>query len=324
MTWLYDLLTWLFGLHIGTTYSPPSPAVHSPDTTSPIYPDRPIRPLPKRRIRSRLSPDVADSILYPSGPVVPKPVFYIPYNAHSYGHGTRSNGALDNRGLAASGHFCNHDNDHNNDNQCDTVESEDEVDGTGLACYQKLRSVAAVNHVPNGYREGNHHQDSLASSVGLNRPPAPQSTSSSADGYDSFENTNNKKKRKIPTSGNTGSHHSSLSADMANMGISTPHEPNPVSPDECAGSVGQYYGSGSSATPTGAAGSSLSGAGRGRYGRNVGRAVSGRSPLGVSTNASNAWMAGRSSATRREWTQTGIPPNKGGPNFRPDYFLYLY
>jgi len=315
MTWLYDLLTWMLGYHIGTIYSPPASAVHSPDTTSPIYPDRPIRPLPKRRIRSRLSPNVADSILYPSGPVIPKPVFYIPYNAENYGNGARSNGGLENRGLASTGHLCNHDNDHNSNNQCDTVESEDEVDGTGLACYQKLRSVAAAaNHVTNGYRDGNHRQDGLASSVGLNRPPAPPSTSSSADGYDSFENTNNKKKRKIPTSGNTGHHHSSLSADMANMGISTPHEPNPASPDECVGGVGQYYGSGSSATPTGVAGSSISGAGRGRYGRNTGRSASGRSPLGVSTNASNAWMSGRSSAARRDWTLTGSPGNKGEAN----------
>lgn len=311
MAWLYDLLTWFHGCHIGTTYSPPSSAVHSPDTTSPIYPDRPIRPLPKRRIRSRLSPDVADSILFASGPVVPKPVFYIPYNAESYGNGVRSNGALETRGLAASGHFCNHENDHNNDNQCGSVESEDEVDGTGLACYQKLRSLAAANPVLNGYRDGNHRQDGSTSNAGLNRPPAPQSASSSADGYDSFENTNNKKKRKIPTSGNVGNHHSSLSADMANMGISTPHEPNPVSPDECGGGVGQYYGSGSSATATGVPGSSLSGAGRGRYGRNTGRTASGRSPLGVSTNGSNAWMSGRSGATRRDWTPTGNPGNKG-------------
>ena len=309
MAWLYDLLTWFHGYHIGTTYSPPSPAVHSPDTTSPIYPDRPIRPLPKRRIRSRLSPEVADSILYPSGPVIPKPVFYVPHNAENYGNGVRSDGALENRGSVPSGHFCNHDTNH--DNQGDTVESEDEVDGTGLACYQKLRSVAAANPVSNGYREGSHRQDGSASSAGLNRPPAPQSTSSSADGYDSFENTNNKKKRKIPTSGNMGNHHSSLSADMANMGISTPHEPNPASPDECAGGVGQYYGSGSSATPIGTSGSSISGAGRGRYGRNTGRAATGRSPLGVSTNALNAWMSGRSTANRRDWTPSGTPGSKG-------------
>ena len=219
--------------------------------------------------------------------------------------------ALDSRGPVASGHICDHDNGHNHDNHGEGLESEDEVDGTGPACYQKLRSVAAANPMYNGYHDRNHRSDGLVTSIGPNRPPAPQSTSSSADGYDSFENTNNKKKRKIPTSGNTGNHHSSLSADMANMGISTPHEPNPPSPDESVGGVGQYYGSGSSATATGTSGSSISGAGRGRYGRSTGRTASGRSPLGVSMNASNAWMSGRSSTARRDWTPTGTPGNKG-------------
>ena len=312
MSWLYNLLTWSFGHHTGTTYSPPSSAVHSPDTTSPIYPDRPIRPLPKRRIRSRLSPEVANSILYPAGPAVTKPLFYIPYGTETYGNGVRPDGVLEDRGLFSDGHFCNHDHDHTHQSECDGVDSEEEVDGAGLACqYTRQRSVAAPNTVSSAHRDSNRRQDGLESSPIINRPPAPQSTSSSADGYDSFENTNNKKKRKIPTSGNMGAHHASLSTDMANLGISSPHELNSISPDECTGGVGQYYGSGSSATSIAAAGNSMSGAGRGRYGRNTGRNVSGRSPLGVSTNASNAWMSGRSGAARRDWTPNGTLGNKG-------------
>jgi hypothetical protein len=43
--------------------------------------------------------------------------------------------------------------------------------------------------------------------------------SSGPDGYDAFENTNNKKKRKIPTPGNMGGHHSALSPEFASMGL---------------------------------------------------------------------------------------------------------
>ncbi|KAI7653739.1 hypothetical protein KC319_g10430, partial [Hortaea werneckii] len=37
----------------------PSSAARSPDTASPIYPDRAIRPLPRSRLKSRLSPEQA-------------------------------------------------------------------------------------------------------------------------------------------------------------------------------------------------------------------------------------------------------------------------
>ena len=52
----------------------------------------------------------------------------------------------------------------------------------------------------------------------------PGSPASSVDGYESFENTNNKKKRKIPNMGSNGSHHASLSADLTGMGIAQAHE----------------------------------------------------------------------------------------------------
>src|SRR3979411_588784 len=57
-----------------------SPQDLSPDPMSSIYPDRPIRPLPKRRLRERLSPDVAESIKYPPAPKTTTPLFYHPYN----------------------------------------------------------------------------------------------------------------------------------------------------------------------------------------------------------------------------------------------------
>jgi hypothetical protein len=100
---------------------------------------------------------------------------------------------------------------------------------------------------------------------------------SAPDGYDAFENTNNKKKRKIPTSGSLSMHQASLSADLAQMGLGSSKE---GSHDDGSG-VGQYYGSGNAAV---SAGLGLQGAGRGRNSRRV----SGRNPLGVSVNGSNA------------------------------------
>jgi hypothetical protein len=54
----------------------------SPETVSSTYPreGRPIAPLPKRRLRERLSPDVAESIKYPPAPATTAPLFYYPYS----------------------------------------------------------------------------------------------------------------------------------------------------------------------------------------------------------------------------------------------------
>lgn len=98
------------------------------------------------------------------------------------------------------------------------------------------------------------------------------SVTSSADGYESFENTSNKKKRKIPLSGSSSVHQSTLSAEMAGMGIS-----NDNAPDD-SHSAAQHT----------VPGTGISGAGRGRYGRP--RDV--RRPL-ASTNANSISGYGR-------------------------------
>jgi len=120
----------------------------------------------------------------------------------------------------------------------------------------------------------------------------PQKSSAGPDGYDAFENTNNKKKRKIPTPGNMNGHHSALSPEFASMGLANS---NPPASD---GSTGMYYGSGNPASPLG---SGISGSGRGRLGRST-RSNSGRNPL--SANAQNAWMNTRS-PSRRDMSSPG-------------------
>lgn len=119
----------------------------------------------------------------------------------------------------------------------------------------------------------------VEASRGSSKPPPPGSTASSADGYESFENTSNKKKRKIPLSGASSMHQSQLSAEMANMGISSP-------PDERAGvemdanGGGHQHQNGHATSASVGSGTGISGAGRGRYGRQDGKH---RRPLGSST-----------------------------------------
>lgn len=58
---------------------PTSPPTHSspvPDTTSPVYPGRAIRPLPRTRIRDRINPE---TIEFPPQPESSSPIFAYPY-----------------------------------------------------------------------------------------------------------------------------------------------------------------------------------------------------------------------------------------------------
>lgn len=110
-------------------------------------------------------------------------------------------------------------------------------------------------------------------------PHGPASAASSADGYDSFENTNNKKKRKIPTPGENGAH---LVNEVGAMGLSNVDEPA----DDTQAGVTTYHSSTSS--------HGLSGPGRGRYGRNR----SGRSPLRTLSDSSGNWGNSRTTKQR--------------------------
>ncbi|EQL31777.1 hypothetical protein BDBG_01188 [Blastomyces gilchristii SLH14081] len=249
----------------------------APDTPSPVFPDRLIRPLPKRPIRSRLSHEAAESILYPPAPPATQ-VFYGSYS----GNGDVVNDAKVYVQQTNYGHEQSPEGDHHHPYD-DGVDSGDE-DGPVVV-----------------RRSGGFHRSSL-SPTGENRQKyakhledTPTKTSSSGpDGYDAFENTNNKKKRKIPTSGNPGNH-SNLSADMMTLGISS-NGGSTASLDDGSG-TGSYYGTGNPASP---AGNGISGPGRGRYGRNVSRTVSGRTPL--ATHNPNAWLGGRSGTGRKEVT----------------------
>lgn len=290
-----------FAASADAPYSMPSPAGRFSETPSPIYPDRPIHPLPKRRLRSRLSPETVDSILYSVTSTPQKPLFSIPSSEPiAFANGPPAEPFSD--GLLPSKYSERSSVQGKNRYQFRGSDPDSDEDNTsGL-----MRRYPAQE---NGYMSQDFNtDDQRAGTVKYTKVLMPMSTTSSqdsVDGYDSFENTNNKKKRKIPTSGGLGGHHSSLSTEMAHMGISS------SPPPDTDGGVGHYYGTGSSAVPATASGTGISGAGRGRYGRAAPRVPSGRSPLGVSTNGSNALQAGRQLLQKQDLTSIGQSSTKG-------------
>lgn len=158
-----------------------------------------------------------------------------------------------------------YDDDHEHDHcphhhhHCHHDEDDDELDSGD-------DSLSHVRH-STPYRSSPHSpRSSRASRYGT------KNTGSGPDGYEAFENTNNKKKRKIPTSGSLSLHHSTLTNDLAHLGINGGK--NGASDDP-------YY---ASAHSGGASGLGVQGAGRGRNSRKL----PGRNPLSVSVNGTNA------------------------------------
>ena len=283
-------------LHLcpGSMYSSPSSVGRLSDTTSPIYPDRPIRPLPKRRLRSRLSPEVAKSILHPATSPNSKTSSHISFSeSPSYADETGIKGIKESIRWEGSPLQLNSNQERPNGYlfRGNDLGSDDEDVGIVRQGQRPSTALLSRNHLSGSVRS------EVAKSIKspTTHPAAPPMEL--VDGYDSFENTNNKKKRKIPTSGSLGVNQSTLSADMAHMGLSSPQDIG-AAPSELDVGVGQYYGTGSSAVSAISSGNGLSGAGRGRYARVSGRTPSGRSPLAVSSNGSNILLAGQTTVQR--------------------------
>jgi hypothetical protein len=137
------------------------------DTTYSSVTSRPIRPLPKRRLRSRLSED-ADAALFAAPPAPAAPLFYFPYSSYS---GDAALGNSNSSGGFASGHGAG-DGLH---------DSSDDEDNSNVSVSRGMGTGSSGNtDGPSGGNAGN------------------------ADPYEWTENTNNKKKRKIPTHTNPG------------------------------------------------------------------------------------------------------------------------
>lgn len=246
----------------------------SEDTVSPLFPDRPIRPLPKRRIRERLTPEAAARIDYPleietTTPVIPYP----PYSSRptdtgvsiEASHNRPRDTGLEIRRSSGSGPGYN---DFTGTTRRDVVPRS--LPG----------ALGRVARVPLNHEFARHMN-----------AQAPRSASSSIDG-EPFENTletpNNKKKRKaLP--GSHGTHHIVHTVESRAAGLQGAEG---LGESSSPSSAPYYHGTG------GFTGFShnVSGPGRGRYGR----VRNGRSPLRTVSDTMGNWA-------QRNGNQRGSP-----------------
>lgn len=259
----------------------------SPDAVSLLFPDRPIRPLPKRRLRERLSPEVANSIKYPSYIHDHVPLFYYPSYTTRDDNGTST--------LTTIGSTIQH---HRDDSKRNSTLRRNGAAMTAVI-NDELRGSLVMGPSPKFQGmviQSSLTLDPLRQTIEL---PLIASTASSVDGYESFENTNNKKKRKIPTTGDSIANNGlSLSSDVNALPTSI-RPRSPVNEVHIGRAQLPPAGlSGNSSHVTGSQG--LSGSGRGR----LGRSRNGRSPLRALSDGSNAW-SNRSKAGSSQWASSG-------------------
>jgi len=200
-----------------TTPSIPDTNSAVPDQKSPVYPKRAIRPLPKRSLRSRLSEEAADSIAFP--PILPStslPTYSQYSEATGYLNDGKNHLHQNGETLDDLEHDHHHDHNHYHDEEdcphhhCDhDHDDEDDLDSAEDGGSVALRG-GGYRRSPRSPRSERHQR--YGSHGARSSPSAP-------DGYDAFENTNNKKKRKIPTSGSLSLGHGTLSADLASIGL---------------------------------------------------------------------------------------------------------
>ncbi|OHE96468.1 hypothetical protein CORC01_08231 [Colletotrichum orchidophilum] len=256
----------------------------SPESVSSLFPQRPIRPLPKRRLRERLSPEVADSIEYPPANHNNSPLFYYP-------NIVRDEMPLRTGGLNGA---CRGAGGYERGPRGNPATGESDEDESALSSSKVVRRshpeiLNRISTMPPKPEHSKHPS-----------PQPPPSTTSSADGYESFENTNNKKKRKIPTAGDSALSGVHSLGDINSIGVSTITSPSNDHGD-LAGSISpSYYGAGSFVGNN----QGISGPGRGRFGRSR----NGRSPLRALSDATNNWV-GRGAKIR--------PPQWATPNENP-------
>ncbi|KAI1766310.1 hypothetical protein GGR53DRAFT_219800 [Hypoxylon sp. FL1150] len=262
----------------------------SPEPSSPLFPDRPIRPLPKRRLRERLSPDVADSIQYPPAPQTVTPLFGYPYSSkedlHLAGLGPDPPNVAHRENPAELGR-------------------EASVRRNGVSAEQDDHALLGQSRrtfVPRPLQGPPEHP--IRAPIRQNQgrqmnPQPPPSATSSVDGYESFENSNNKKKRKIPTTGET-----ILNGAHGLNELGAPGAPGTGGDEGVLEAPGvasaTYYQPGGPSTN----GQGISGPGRGRYGR----VRNGRSPLRVLSDPNSLWGSRASNKLRPGAVQYPSPP----------------
>ncbi|KID89536.1 hypothetical protein MGU_03583 [Metarhizium guizhouense ARSEF 977] len=261
----------------------------SPDTVSSLFPDRPIRPLPKRRLRERLPPEAADSIKCPVSTRENAPFFhYPPYTVKEAREGSSQLTSVLSD-LTQTGRL-------DDSNRAVTPQRYGVQSDAGEEVHIGARSTVAARTPPeilnlSGRQAARQEQPRQV------EPQPPPSATPSLDGYDSFENTNNKKKRKIPSAGESsinGTH--GHGNEMNGLGLSAATSP-PVDDDH--GTERSHAGSNTyqASTSYAAGNQGFSGPGRGR----LGRSGNARTPLRTLPDGNTTWTSRGVKAGTTHW-----------------------
>lgn len=257
-----------------TFVSPPlgNRSIMSPDTVSSLFPDRPIRPLPRRRLRERLSPQGNQSAETPS----PSGVNDVPLSCHrpDTARHTRTN-------INAVGEETQEPRSSND------IHSERSNTLTSAA-------LASKQHGPSSPRFSEERTDGkLSDNFGnIIRPKTSDIIQTSTNelpitGHEQRKATNNKKKRKIPSANEVTARSSQFASNEFILGL----RPGSAADDTSEGTISNN----SAAEPvlrhnegisgSGRGGVSISGPGRGR----LSRAGNQRCPLRTLSDANSSW-----------------------------------
>ncbi|KAH0427328.1 hypothetical protein CcaCcLH18_09711 [Colletotrichum camelliae] len=204
----------------------------SPESVSSLFPQRPIRPLPKRRLRERLSPDVADSIEYPPANRNSSPLFYYPSIPRD--EIPSRSGGLNGINRGSVGYEISPKVNAGNG---ESDEEDLALNSSKIVRRSQPEFLNRASALPPKLDQSKH-----------SNPQPPPSTASSADGYESLENTNNKKKRKIPTAGDSALSGTHSLADIGSMSISAATSPSNEHSELGGSASPSYYGAGNFVT----------------------------------------------------------------------------
>jgi hypothetical protein len=246
----------------------------SADTVSTLYPDRPIRPLPRRRLREKLSPDVADTIEYPPAPQGNTSLFYYPYDTKEEDYELKSSVL---REIAQSA-------------SADPASRQAER----LAAERRFMAQSAADRLARQQNGGGTDRSERV--PGAYPETIEQPT---FDGYDSLENANNKKKRKIPSAGEASLNGIRSLSEDSHHGA-TVDAAGDLSGDGAGPTSTPYYVPNTFGSSSGG----MSGPGRGR----LGRLRKGRSPLRALPETNSHWGGRNGKLRSPQWANEKSMP----------------
>ncbi|KAK3388933.1 hypothetical protein B0T20DRAFT_456950 [Sordaria brevicollis] len=232
--------------------------------------ERRIHPLPKRSLRDRLTPEAAESIQYPPAPSISTSLFPSLYSIRD-DEPDQSSTPPRERAAEVTPRQSRRDGSVAEDGGYTTASRQ----GIPDRGHSLVDDGVSASSNRKGHQSPRTEQEERSANS-----QATISAASAVDGYDSFENTNNKKKRKIPTAGDAalGGVHVGIDAGFGTTSIQSADGHG----EATSSSSASQYGSGGYMSGL----QNVAGPGRGRYGR----PRNGRSPLRPISDSNTNWL----------------------------------